>query len=78
MLVTVHGVIKAKALCKVPIRLHMTPPSTTDVRAYIAVGDGELSGAQPLTSDRERNLNHPLVTPPGWEDPMSISDGPWG
>ena len=47
------GVIKAMALHEEPIRLSMTPPSTAHVRAYIAVRDGEPSGTQPLTPDRE-------------------------
>ena len=51
MLVTVHGLIKATALCEEPIRLHMSP-STTHVRTYIVVRDGEPSGAQSLTPDR--------------------------
>ena len=53
MLVMAHGVIKATALCKEPMRLHMTPPSTTHVRACIVVRDGEPSGAQPPAPDRE-------------------------
>ena len=56
MLVMVHGVIKAMASCEEPIRLRMAPPSTTHVRAYIAVRDGEPSGTQPPTPDREEEL----------------------
>ena len=36
-----------------PIRLHTTPPCTTHVRAYIVVRDGEPSGTQPPTPNRE-------------------------
>ena len=35
MLVMVHGVIKVMALCKEPIRLYTTPPSTASMRTYI-------------------------------------------
>ena len=53
MLVTVHGVSKAMLLHEEPIRLHTSSPSTTHVRAYIAVRDGEPSGTQHLMPDRE-------------------------
>ena len=53
MLVMVHGVIRATALCKEPITLRMSPPSATHVRAFIVVWDGEPSGTQPPTPDRE-------------------------
>ena len=53
MLVTARGVIKAKTFQKEPIRLRTSPPSATHVQALIAARDGELSGAQPPTSDRE-------------------------
>ena len=56
MWVTVHGVIKATALCKEHIRLRTTPHFTTHVRAYIVVRDGETSGTQPLTLEREEEL----------------------
>ena len=52
MLVVASGVIKAMGLCKEPIRLHTSPP-TGHVRAYTAVRDGEPSGAQSPTPDRE-------------------------
>ena len=53
MLVTAHGVIKAMTLHKEPIWLHTSSPSTAHVRVYVAVGDGEPSGTQSLTPDRE-------------------------
>ena len=53
MLVMVHGVIKATALCKEPIQLCTSPPSTAHVRAYVVVRDGEPLGAQSMTPDRE-------------------------
>ena len=53
VLVMAHGFVKAMALHEEPIRLHMTPPSAVHVRAYIVVRDGEPSGTQPLTPDRE-------------------------
>ena len=36
-----------------PIRFHTSPPSTTHLRAYIAVRDRQPSGAQSPTPDRE-------------------------
>ena len=53
MLVMAHGVIKAMALCKEPIRLHTTSPSTTHVRAYVVVRDGEPSGTKFPAPDGE-------------------------
>ena len=52
MLVTVCGVIKAMALHREPIRFHVSP-STAHVRAYTVVRNGEPSGTQSLTPDRE-------------------------
>ena len=53
MLVKACGVIKAMVLCEKPIWLHMSPPSTTHVRAYVVVRDGEPSGTQPPIPDGE-------------------------
>ena len=50
-----HGVFKVMALHKVPIWLCTSPLflSTSHVRAYVALRDGEPSGTQSLTPDRE-------------------------
>ena len=66
MLVMEHGVIKAMALHKETIQLHMSLPFTLHVRAYVAVRDGHPSGTHSPTPDREIGckliLNHPLAT----------------
>ena len=61
------GVIKAITLHEEAIRVRTSPPSATHVRAYIAVVYGELSGAQPLTSDGEEEpqLSHSDPNPGG-------------
>ena len=77
MLVMVHGVIKAMALCEKPIWLHTSPPSTTHVRAYVVVREGEPSGALSLTPDREE-VPQPSHSNPMWMGgPPSVSDGSW-
>ena len=53
MLAATCKVIKATVLCKEPIRLHTSSPSTAHLRAYIAVRDKQLSGTQSPTPDRE-------------------------
>ena len=53
MLATVCRATKAMVLHEEPIRLCTSPPSTTHLRAYIAVRDGQPSGTQSLTPDRE-------------------------
>ena len=63
MLVTACGVIKATVLYKEPIRLHPSPPSTAHMRAYTEVKDGELSGTQSLTPDREEVPQQPPSNP---------------
>ena len=55
MLVTACGVIKAMALYEEPIRLRMSPPSATHVRAFMAARNGEPLGAQPPTPDMEED-----------------------
>ena len=44
------------------IKVRTSPPSAAHVRTYMAVMDGEHSGAQHPTPDRERTLNALLVT----------------
>ena len=58
MLVTVWEVIKATTLYKDAIKVRTSPPSTTYVRAYMAVVDGEPLGAQHPTPDEEGNPKH--------------------
>ena len=77
MPVMVHGVIKAMAFCEEPIQLRMSP-SATHVKAFMAARGGEPSGTQPPIPNEGRNLCHPLMIPPRWEDPTSISGRPWG
>ena len=81
MLVAAHGVIKAMTLCEESIKLRMSPPSATHVRAYMVVMNGEPSGTQPPTPNREEEPQlspYPLVTYTQVGDPMSIADKPWG
>ena len=54
MLVTACGVIKATTLHKEAIKGRTSPPSATHVRPYMVVMDGEPSGTQHLTPDREQ------------------------
>ena len=63
MLVRAYGVIKVMTLHEESIRLRMSSPTATHVRAYIAVMDGESSGMQHPTPDREEGLNYPPVAP---------------
>ena len=63
MLVMAHGVIKGYTLPEEPIWLHTSPPLPPHVRAYVVVRDGEPSGTQSLTPDREEVPHHPLVIP---------------
>ena len=60
MQVVACGVIKVMTLCKEPIKVRTSPPSATHVRAYMLVIDGELSGAQHPTPDREGNPKQSL------------------
>ena len=53
MLVMACRVIKATVLHKELIRLCTSPPSTTHLRAYIAVRDRQPPGTQSLTPDRD-------------------------
>ena len=53
MLATAHRVTKATAWHEEPIKLHTSPPSTAHLRAYIAGRNGQLSGTQSPTPDRE-------------------------
>ena len=53
MLIMACGVTKAMVLYKEPISLHTSPPSTAQMRAYIAVRDGWPLGIQSPTPDRE-------------------------
>ena len=53
MLVAACGVIKAMALCEETIRVCMSLPLTSHVRAYVAVRGGHTSGAHAPTPDRE-------------------------
>ena len=78
MLVMVCGVIKVMVLCEEPIRLDMTPPSTTHVIAYMMVRGGEPSSTHPPIPDREEEPQpSPSDPPTGWEDPTSITGAPW-
>ena len=54
---------KGMALHEELIRFHTSPPSTTHLRAYIEVRDGQLSGTQFLTPDREEAPQSPLSNP---------------
>ena len=60
ILIAACGVIKAMTLCKESITVRTSPPSATHVRAYMAVMEGEPSGTQDPTQDREGN---PQVSP---------------
>ena len=53
MLVMVYGVIKEMTLCKESYKVRSSPPSATYVMAYMVVTDGEPSGTQHPTPDRE-------------------------
>ena len=53
MLVMACGIIKATTLCKESIKVRTSPPSATHVRTYMVVVNGEPSGGQPPTPDRE-------------------------
>ena len=55
MQVVAHGVIKAMTLHEEPIMFRASPPPASHVRAYMVVIDGEPSGAQHPTTDREGN-----------------------
>ena len=51
--VMAHGVIKAMMLHEEAIRIRTSLPSATHERAYMAVVNGEPSGTQPATPDKE-------------------------
>ena len=58
------------------IWLCMSLPSTSQVRAYVAVRDGHHSGTHSSSPDREELPQPSPSTPPsGWEDPTPVSDG---
>ena len=63
MLVMACGVIKAMALHEEPIRLRISPPSATIVRAFMAVRDGELSGTQPQTPNMKEEPQPSISDP---------------
>ena len=63
MLAVVHKVTKATAWHEESIRLHTSPPITTHLRAYIAMADGQPSGTQSLTPDREEVPQSPPSNP---------------
>ena len=62
MLVAADGVIKAMTLCKKFIKLRTSPPSATHVKVHMVVMDGEPSGTQHPTPDREEGPQLSLVT----------------
>ena len=51
--VMMHGIVKASMLHDKAIRIRASPPSTTHVRAYMAVVNGDPSAVQPLFSEEE-------------------------
>ena len=53
MLAAVHRVSKTIAWHEESIRLYTSPPTTTNLKAYITMRDGQPSGTQSLTQDRE-------------------------
>ena len=53
---TTHGALKAMVLQKEAITIRSSPPSTTHVRAYMAVMGGEPSRLQPPPSEGEEEV----------------------
>ena len=58
-----HGVVKASMLPEEAIRVRTSPPSATHVQAYMAVVNGEPSGAQCLSSNEEEEPPAPPSNP---------------
>ena len=72
-LVTAWEVIKVMTLCEEAIKVRTSPPSATHMRAYMVVIDGEPSGTQCATPDREGNPQHsPHDHHPGGSSPCQL------
>ena len=73
MLVVAWGVIKVTTSHEEAIKVRTSPPSAAHVRAYMVVVDGEPSGSQYPTPDREGNLQHsPHDCHPGGSTPCQL------
>ena len=68
------GVIKPTTLCDESIRVGTSLLSTTHVRAYMALVNGEASGVQLLPSDGEEEPHSPLEMPTLVGEPHNTSN----